>query len=103
MSALDGILMLTTFLISILVSPADVKRPPPTITSFGCGGKGVSGGGAPQAPDPNGAPTSPDTPHSDDSDHPFRRTDHRFRRIPITLGDPSLPTRARHERRKRLE
>ena len=28
-----------------------------------------------------------DVPHSDDSDHPFRRTDHRFRRIPITLGD----------------
>ena len=58
MSALDGILMLTTFLISILVSPADVKRPP-TITSFGCGGKGVSGGGGSRPPTPTGRPLHP--------------------------------------------
>ena len=30
-------------------------------------------------------------PHSDDSDHPFRRTDQGFRRIPITLEESGGP------------
>ena len=30
-------------------------------------------------------------PHSDDSDHLFRRTDHGFRRIPITLEESGGP------------